>query len=189
MKNTLIFLILLLSIQAKAQIFKIKSEYKEHIDSKKNTWSIGLNGNSARVTSGFINPPLTYYFPTIGLKVGYNPSNRTTLGVEYSHQPVWGNVLIRSEQLFYTGIFARYDVWRRRHALSLELNYRVSNVSWYGFGFEKTFPVHYGGIGYNFRTKLYPNVYFTYSKIWQFNLTQPKASFIQDARKIGRAHV
>lgn len=165
-----------------AQPFTIKEKYLGSIDSKKGTWSIGLNGNNARNLNGFVSPPIVFYFPTFGIKSTYNPINRLALGVEYSHQPIWGTFVTSTQHAFYSGVLIRYDFWRRRNAFFIEANQRVSNINWYNYGFTKSFPVFYTGIGLGFRAKVYPNIYVIYSHLFQFNTSNKDASIIQDTR-------
>jgi hypothetical protein len=187
MKNLFILLFIISNFNIFAQADSLKNTqreaYKKNIDSKKGTWSFGINEQNYRIINGFADPVQKLFFPVVGLKVGYNPSNRVTMGLEYTHQFIWGTNLPKTLHYNYGSAFARYDVWRRKNAFYIETNYMVSDVAWLATGWEKR-TTSYAGIGYGLKAKMYPNVYFTYNHNFNFPLSNGTNSMLID-RRIG----
>jgi hypothetical protein len=171
-----------LSFMLKAQVFTIKKEYKEQVDSKKGTWALGLESNFARYINGFVKPPITFYFPTFAIKASYNPINKLGLGVEYAHQPIWGTFVTKTQHFSHIGAFMRYDFLCRKNALYIELSQHISNITWDSTGFNRKFPVYYSGIGIGARVKILPNVYVNYLRAIQFNTKKLDASRLNGGR-------
>ena len=187
MKNLFIFLFAFflnsnIFAQENAKKSTKKEEYKKNIDSKIGTWNFGLNGRNYHVVNGFSNPVQKLFFPVLGLKVGYNPVNRITVGLEYTHQFIWGTNLSKLLHYNYGSAFTRYDVWRRKNAFYIEANYMVSDVAWLATGWEERNPTTYAGIGWGIKAKMYSNIYFTYSQNFNFPLDKGEHSMLNDRR-------
>jgi hypothetical protein len=187
MKKLFILLLIISNYNIFAQTDSLKNTqkeaYKKNVDSKKGTWSVGLNGRNYHIINGFANPVQKLFFPVIGLKVGYNPSNRVTVGLEYTHQFIWGTNLPKTLHYNYGSAFARYDVWRRKNAFYIETNYMVSDVAWLAAGWKER-TTSYAGIGWGLKAKMYPNIYFTLGQNLNFPLGSKKYSMLND-RRIG----
>ncbi len=164
--------------QSKSQ----KESYKKNIDSKKGTWSIGLNGQNYHILNGFSNPVQKLFFPILGLRIGYTPHNRTTIGLEYAHQAIWGTNLPKILNYNYGSAFARYDVWRRKSAFYVETNYTLSDIAWLPTGWLERKYTSYAGAGFGISVKMYPNVYFNYSINYKFPLDNASFSILNDRR-------
>ena len=189
MKTIFITLIILFNYPLIAQIDSHKKEqYLNMIDSKKGTYSIGINANNYRVIDGYSDPKNVkkFHYPLIGVRLSYNPARKFTIGLDYTEQLIWGTNIPKLQRYSFGGAFFRYDIWRRRNAFYLETSYSLSNIAWSNTGWERKNGVSYFGAGFGFKAKLYPNIYFNYSQNFLFPFNNYK---ILVDRRIGLSYV
>lgn len=168
------FLLNIASSFAQDSIKKLEKDYfiKNNIDSKAKSYGVGLTFRNYQIVNGWSTPKSELFMPIFSLRFNYNPQNKTTVGFDYSHQPVWGTNIPKVLHFFYTGPYVRYDILRKKNASYLEIGYRISNTKWLSDSFliQQKFPVHYATLGWGIKAKIYPNIYFNYYQNVMFDV-------------------
>lgn len=144
------------------------------IDGKPKTWGIGLSFRNYHIINETVRPSIRLHFPIIAIRGYYNFFKNTTLGLEYSHQPIWGTGIDNTLHFFYTGPYLRYDILRKKNRIYGQLGYKISNLERNGSSVQNAFPTNYLTFGLGIKAKLRPNIYFNYSHIAIYN---PRQSF------------